>query len=64
MTSLKVTPTGRQAASMPLILILQLMLLIVLVLVVLLESHQVQAMSKRFLKGFIVGAMFAHHHKP
>ena len=28
------------------------------------ENCVVWAMSKRFLKGFIMGAMFAKHHKP
>lgn len=44
-------------------LILQLMV-VLLVFAVLLDNHAVCAMSKRFLKGFIMGAMFAHHHKP
>lgn len=37
---------------------------VLLAMVVLMDTHQVYAMSKRFLKGFIMGAMFAHHHKP
>jgi hypothetical protein len=28
------------------------------------ENSVVAGVSKRFLKGFIMGAMFAHHHKP
>lgn len=44
-------------------LILQL-ILVFLVLTILIDNHAVCAMSKRFLKGFIMGAMFAHHHKP
>lgn len=39
-------------------------LLVLLVLIILIDNHTVCAMSKRFLKGFIMGAMFAHHHKP
>lgn len=45
-------------------LILQLMVGLLIFAAVLLENQAVCAMSKRFLKGFIMGAMFAHHHKP
>lgn len=44
-------------------LILQLMVML-LIFAALIDNHAVCAMSKRFLKGFIMGAMFAHHHKP
>lgn len=44
-------------------LIIQL-LIMVLVIAVLIENRAICGMSKRFLKGFIMGAMFAHHHKP
>lgn len=38
--------------------------LLLLFTTVLTSQNCVYAMSKRFLKGFIMGAMFAHHHKP
>lgn len=44
--------------------ILHLMVILLILMVVLVDKHAVCAMSKRFLKGFIMGAMFAHHHKP
>lgn len=40
------------------------LLLMLLIINVILDTQTVCAMSKRFLKGFIMGAMFAHHHKP
>ena len=61
---------GKESDSIPFVptpslfgLLLRLMLLI-LSLAIILEHNLAYAMSKRFLKGFIMGAMFAHHHKP
>lgn len=44
--------------------ILQLMVMLLILMVTLVDQHVVLAMSKRFLKGFVLGAMFANHHKP
>lgn len=45
-------------------ILLQLSAVLFVLVVFLLENQSVRAMSKRFLKGFIMGAMFAQHHKP
>lgn len=44
--------------------IIQLVAILMGLSVLIGENCGVFAMSKRFLKGFIMGAMFSHHHKP
>ena len=58
------SPTGSLVSSMGLSMIRVISLLLLVLVLFMNEHQQVVAVSKRFLKGFIMGHIFARHHKP